>query len=156
MYSLYCCTVVIEISSAIKKDSAGIDGNVTMPLSECHHGCADFQPGPELPVTGTASVCVCVCVCVCLFVYVCVRVSVCVCLRMCLCVHIFVCVCMCMCICVCVCTYIYVCAHCFVCCTCVCVCMYLLCFLYIPLAGKFSESLLMCQTKTIENNTYNY
>ena len=86
MYSLYCCTVVIEISSAIKKDSAGIDGNVTMPLSECHHGCADFQPGPELPITRTASVCVC------LFVYVCVSVSVsvCVCLRMCLCVYIYI------------------------------------------------------------------
>ena len=82
MYSLYCCTVVIEISSAIKKDSAGIDGNVTMPLSECHHGCADFQPGPELPVTGTASVCVCVCVC--LSVYLSMRVCVC------LCVYVYV------------------------------------------------------------------
>ena len=50
-----CCAVVIEISSTSKKDTTGVDGNVTEPVSACNYGCPDYQPSPELSVTRTTS-----------------------------------------------------------------------------------------------------
>ena len=50
-----CCAVVIEISSTIKKDITGVDGNVTEPVSACNYRCPDYQPSPELSVTRATS-----------------------------------------------------------------------------------------------------